>query len=371
MSKYIETPRVFIVDDMEVNLKIARHALKDSGYELFCFSDPRKALSSILEIKPHIFLLDVEMPHFTGLEVARKIRSIPVINQTPIIFVTTLTEDSTIQNCFESGATDFVNKPYNYLEFRLRVKNILDQYMIFRSHTKLLQEYEVQTDDLDSLNKILVHDLSNHITSLKFQLKKMLRDNTGPEKIERAIHRVEEVISHVKEMMALESGKKSITLTGVDLLEATLSAKESMDDKCTAKGVEILVDEASFKEVLVTAQRSPLVHQVIENIFTNSIKFSHKGAKIKVSGQDLGSGEFLFEVDDEGVGMPLEILSNLFNKFKKTTRLGTDNEAGTGFGMPLVKTYLDHFGAKVNVESYTEKDSEASGTTFRITFKRA
>jgi signal transduction histidine kinase len=78
----------------------------------------------------------------------------------------------------------------------------------------------------------------------------------------------------------------------------------------------------------------------------------------------------MITIKDSGIGMPDEIRHNVFKKDKQTSRIGTEGEKGTGFGMPLVKNYMEHFGGKIKVES---KDIESfpddHGTTFTIYFK--
>ena len=78
-------------------------------------------------------------------------------------------------------------------------------------------------------------------------------------------------------------------------------------------------------------------------------------------------------IRDEGIGMPADILKNLFDQNKHVSRKGTQGELGTGYGMPLMKTFIEEFGGKVEVSSI-EKNSEQQvehGTTFKLTMLKA
>ena len=77
-------------------------------------------------------------------------------------------------------------------------------------------------------------------------------------------------------------------------------------------------------------------------------------------------------VRDQGIGMSAELLADLFHPERPTSREGTAGELGTGFGMPLVKQYIDLFGGRVVVES-AEEDSEERprGTSVHLYLTKA
>ena len=71
--------------------------------------------------------------------------------------------------------------------------------------------------------------------------------------------------------------------------------------------------------------------------------------------------------------MPQEILDQLFDPNAQTSRPGTKKESGTGYGMPIVKSFIDAYGGTISVESIeqTSEDDPDAGTTFEITLKAA
>jgi len=72
-------------------------------------------------------------------------------------------------------------------------------------------------------------------------------------------------------------------------------------------------------------------------------------------------------VTDPGIGIPKETLKRLFDLTSATSRPGTEGEEGTGFGMPLIKSFVEHYGGKIEVESKEQGDgAENHGTTIRI-----
>ena len=92
---------------------------------------------------------------------------------------------------------------------------------------------------------------------------------------------------------------------------------------------------------------------------------------ITASAQKEGD-QIVFTVSDQGIGMPENIAQNLFNLNVPTSREGTQNEQGTGYGMPLVKKFVTSYGGTVTVHSKDIKDyPEDHGTCFEIRLEAA
>ena len=77
-------------------------------------------------------------------------------------------------------------------------------------------------------------------------------------------------------------------------------------------------------------------------------------------------------MSDDGIGIPDSILTKLFDDEAKTSRPGTGGEPGTGFGMPIVKSYMDIYEGNIEVLSKVKDNGQNdSGTTFNLLFKIA
>ena len=84
-----------------------------------------------------------------------------------------------------------------------------------------------------------------------------------------------------------------------------------------------------------------------------------------------GGDRVLCFVKDYGVGIPPELLEQIFSRTKKTSHLGTGGEKGTGFGMPIVFSLMTEFGGEINIRSQTgEKGTLATGTLIALTFPK-
>lgn len=115
-------PLVMIIDDDATTRMIASQFLSQSGFRVADAEDGHRALNVIDEIRPDLILLDVEMPGLNGFEVCESLRKNPAFGLTPILMLTGLENDETIDRAFIAGATDFATKPISWslLSHRLR-----------------------------------------------------------------------------------------------------------------------------------------------------------------------------------------------------------------------------------------------------------
>jgi len=117
-------PKVLVVDD-ENSVRMTIEAILLSGnYELFFAENGAQALAMVAEIQPDIILLDVMMPGLSGFEVCQEVRAMPGQAEVPIILVTALDDREARLSGIKAGADDFVTKPIDGHELRLRVQNM-------------------------------------------------------------------------------------------------------------------------------------------------------------------------------------------------------------------------------------------------------
>ena len=97
----------------------------------------------------------------------------------------------------------------------------------------------------------------------------------------------------------------------------------------------------------------------MNNILTNALKFSHPQSKILIRADRKEDGLRL-SVRDFGIGIPPDLLQDLFDITKATSRAGTGGESGTGFGMPLMKRFINSYGGRIEIHS--REKTEDHGT---------
>lgn len=140
--------RILVVDDEPYNLALLEAMLESLGYAAELAADGIQALE---RLGPHIdlALLDVMMPGIDGFEVARKIRNNPVCGHIPIIMVTALNSREDRLKAVEVGVNDFISKPIDQVELRVRMASLLKfkeaQDMVLRHQAELESTVEKRT----------------------------------------------------------------------------------------------------------------------------------------------------------------------------------------------------------------------------------
>ncbi|HVH11760.1 MAG TPA: response regulator [Longimicrobium sp.] len=117
--------RVLVADDEPHIGRIIQMKLEQGPYEVTLVSDGRAALQELTGMEPiDVVLLDIMMPHATGLEVLAEARRLPHRRETPIIILTAKGQDADRRQALELGATDFFTKPFSPKKLLARVDEL-------------------------------------------------------------------------------------------------------------------------------------------------------------------------------------------------------------------------------------------------------
>jgi two-component system alkaline phosphatase synthesis response regulator PhoP len=103
--------KVLVVDDEEPILELLQYNLEKAGYSVKTASDGLQALDIARKFQPDLVLLDIMMPHLDGVETCRRMRQMPEIQNTFVIFLTARAEEYSEVVAFDVGADDYITKP--------------------------------------------------------------------------------------------------------------------------------------------------------------------------------------------------------------------------------------------------------------------
>ena len=130
--------KVLVVDDQPENLQAMGEALRPLGFEVWQALDGEAGLALARERQPDAILLDVMMPGLDGYEVCRRLKADEETRLVPVVFLTGLDSREARLKGLESGAADFLNKPFDLVELEVRVRNLVG----FRRLTQDLDDAE-------------------------------------------------------------------------------------------------------------------------------------------------------------------------------------------------------------------------------------
>jgi putative two-component system response regulator len=139
----LRSSKIMIVDDEPTNVKVARKYLAMEGYESFVVTtDAREALALVDRESPDILLLDIMMPHVSGLDILAAVRNNEHSVHLPIVILTAANDQSIKRQAIELGASDFLSKPVDPSELIPRVRNVL----IVKQHADHLEKYSQELE---------------------------------------------------------------------------------------------------------------------------------------------------------------------------------------------------------------------------------
>jgi DNA-binding response OmpR family regulator len=118
-------PVILAADDDPDIRELVAFRLERAGYTVLQAADGEEALALALEHTPDLAVLDVMMPKMDGFELVRRLRAEEATKRMPIIMLTARAQDSDVEEGFESGADDYLRKPFSPQELRARVQAIL------------------------------------------------------------------------------------------------------------------------------------------------------------------------------------------------------------------------------------------------------
>jgi PleD family two-component response regulator len=117
--------RVLIVDDDRRNRELMEIMLAPEGFRFLMAASGEEALELVHAESPDLILLDVMMPGMTGYQLASAIKADPITRSIPVIMVTALNDRNSMMFGLNVGAADFLTKPVDRADLRLRVRNLL------------------------------------------------------------------------------------------------------------------------------------------------------------------------------------------------------------------------------------------------------
>lgn len=129
--------KILIADDEPDILEIISYNLNNEGYQVFTAKDGNEAIEKAKEVHPDLIILDIMMPYKSGVDVCRVLRSQTAFEDTLIIFLTALNDDTTQIKSLEIGADDYITKPVSPKVLISRVNAIFRR--VYKEDGKVIQ----------------------------------------------------------------------------------------------------------------------------------------------------------------------------------------------------------------------------------------
>jgi two-component system sensor histidine kinase/response regulator len=368
-NSIIKNAKILIVDDVNDNIKLLGKLLRAYKAKISVATNGRQAVEIAKELLPDLVLMDVNMPEKNGFEATGEILANESTSDTPIIFLTALSDINDVIEGFDKGGLDYVTKPFNTKVLISRIKTHLSirfQKQELKELNKNLKETDIQKTKFLS---IVSHDLRSPMSGL-VGLIKMINsdfDSFDKEELKDSLVSMEDALKH--QYMFLETMLRwgNLQFNKVQLEMNSLEIKYLIEQifnvlkvNTENKNIDLVSD---FQTDKIFGDYN-LLYSIFHNLIVNAIKYTNEGGTVTVSIKEL-ENEYLCSVKDTGIGMPKKIADNLFRVDSVHSRPGTNNEKGTGLGLIVSYESVIKHGGKIWVET-----KEGEGTEFFFTLKK-
>jgi putative two-component system response regulator len=179
--------KILMVDDVSLNHATARNVLEDT-YDLYEADSAAKAFEMLKELEPDLILLDVVMPEMNGMEMLKKLKSIPAYKNIPVIFLTADTSPEAEVEGFQLGIVDYITKPFVPMVMKKRIET---QIELSQYQKNLEESVEKKVAEMEQMYDLIAVSFAGLVES---------RDGVTGVHLKNTSLYFSVFISHLKEM---------------------------------------------------------------------------------------------------------------------------------------------------------------------------
>ena len=343
--------QILIVDDNPTNIDLLRRYLEPENYRISAVTSGEKAIALAGKLQPNIILLDIMMPGIGGYETCVIIKNDPLTKHIPIIFVTAKVAPEDLRKGFAVGGADYITKPVDQDVLLARVSYQLSVQKKQQLERQLLEKSQYMAS-LGELVAEITHEVASPLGNIQLiigALKSELRHLN--EELEKGVLQKKELTDFFSEYMDAITTCEKNSLRAETIMTSFKSVAVS---QCRSKiepfNLRKLVEDVlqtlipKLKrtqhqinieipiEIELTTYSGALIH-IITNLINNAL--IHGFENIEKGVVDISASvendRVTIIVDDDGNGIPKELIDKIFTKFF-TTKAGS---GGSGLGLHI------------------------------------
>jgi two-component system, OmpR family, phosphate regulon sensor histidine kinase PhoR len=218
----------------------------------------------------------------------------------------------------------------------------------------------------------LAHELKTPVFNVQGYIETLLETELDDVELNRkfleranaSCERLIDLLKDLDQIASIESGNMQLEVSKFDVVELTKQTIELLENQAQERSITLRLGQAAEKPIWVMADRKR-IQQVFVNLLVNSVVYGREGGETKVRYYDMDDN-VLIEIADDGLGIAMEHLPRIFERFYRVDKSRSRNEGGSGLGLAICKHIVDSHNQSISVRS-----TEGVGSTFAFTLKKA
>jgi two-component system sensor histidine kinase/response regulator len=326
--------------------------LRREGYTMLFAASGAEVLANMGELAPDLILLDVMMPGMNGFEVCQRLKQSAEYRHIPIVLVTALDSKSDLVKGLDSGADEFIAKPFNSPELKARIRSML---RIKKQYDEL--QYTLQTRDM--LSSMIVHDMRNPLAAVMLYIQLLKRrGNFQPEQeryLDMIFNEAHHVSSFLEDMLLLnklDRGSVPLAKSQIDLSRIATEVRQKVAGMVSNRKVQLEVADPPPSPPDLEVDMV-LFLRAVENMVAHAVKSTPAHSTVQVSflTQFNASAEsdpprLRIAVCNGGTHLPTEDLVRIFDKFA-VLALKDQGKSHVGLGLAYCRMVVEAHGGRV------------------------
>gem|GEM_PF-64629 len=320
---------------------------------------------------PDLVLSDVMMPGLDGFGLVRALRADKDTRAIPIILLSARAGDEPTVEGLQSGADDYLVKPFSARELMVRVRTQLDMARVRREVIRNELEKKVLRESVrvrDEFLALVSHELRTPVSALSLNVQSLVRSLGSEGRAEasleaiglkaqttqRQLHRLARLVERLLDVSELVTGRLKLARQEVDLSAVATDVVEQERDKALHAGCVLTLNAPS--PVIGHCDRARL-HQLIESLLDNALKFG-AGKPVEVAVMR-DSDHASITVMDHGVGIGPEDQERIFGRFERA--VSEKNYGGFGLGLWIARHIAEAHAGSIRLTR-----TAGGGATFTV-----
>jgi DNA-binding response OmpR family regulator/anti-sigma regulatory factor (Ser/Thr protein kinase) len=344
---------ILVIEDEKELRESLTEMLTFEGYSVTAATDGAEGVIKAREIIPDLILCDILMPRLNGYEVLSELKKDLTTAMVPFIFLTALSDQKKIRQGMNTGADDYIVKPFLRKELLEAIESRLEKSTLFQGYAD--QNLEKLRRNIISF---LPHELVTPLNSI-ISFGEIIKDHASVlstselsemgdfifQSGKRFYDLIQKYILYIRFAVNKESGKQGAVCTHCRTV-ISASASQIADSSQRVDDLTIEVDEVSLN--ISDEELQIIVRELTDNAF----KFSIPGAKVSITGSPV-NGMYEITVSDHGRGIPKETIRHIgaFMQFDREQH----EQQGIGLGLFLVRQIAELNQGSIEIQSEPEQ----------------